>query len=532
MKILRFAAGVLVTLLLSEPGAWAQDLTSTSIYALSFQNQRNIVRAASGTLVTVYQKGSPATSGGGLVMAISRDNGLTWPEVTTLVALPSVFPDVAKGANDDRYIVYSKNGDAVSASADVGFLKLHYQPASDNWSIERQSVVYDADSQTAGYNGVVAWDGVRVWVAYRFRDGAGFRIVVKTSSDDGMTWQDSTTADVPGPNADETAAFVQIGDRLALIYYHQDVEFKWRWRVVSDPLDQWQPSELIYRVTQALPSKSSYSAVADDQGRIHLVFSSRGIQYLQFDGLQWTSSPVPLDAAGGYPSIATDGSRVWAVWKQVVGTSQSTIVWTQYDPLTATWNAQLNLLSDPSEAPPARAWCYSAAFGSFEDVTLAAGNSVSRDVKHSATTVMLSINDDAVYVGQRMPFDYLRVQLKVSGIGGEVQWEYWSGGAWVPFTPQSGAYDFTKSNSIRLWQGVEQAPIDWQQTSIGGDELLYYVRARVTTAFGTQPVGTQITSIKLNDTPTTPARDHSFSVVAWLQRIVAPYAILVRQPTP
>lgn len=532
MKILRFAAGVLVTLLLSEPGARAQDLTSTSIYALSFQNQRHIIRAASGTLAMIYEKGAPVSSGGGLVMAISRDNGLTWPEVTTLVALPSVFPDVAKGANDDLYIVYSKNGDAVSASADVGFLKLHYQPASDNWSIVRQSLVFDADSQTAGYNGVAAWDGVSVWAAYRLHDGAGFRVVVKRSSDDGTTWQDSTTADVPGPNADETATFAQTGDRLALIYYHQDSQFKWRWRFSSDPPDQWQPSELIYQVTQSLPSKSSYSAVADDQGRIHLVFSSRGIQYLQFDGLQWTGSPVPLDAAGGYPSIATDGSRVWAVWRHVVGTSQSTIVWRQYDPLTATWNAQLNLLSDPSETVPARAWCYSAAFGSFEDVTLAAGDTVARDVKHSATTVMLGITDDAVYIGQQTPFDYLRVQLKVSGIGGEVQWEYWNGGAWVPFTPQSGAYNFTKSDSVRLWQGIEQAPLDWQQTSIGGDELLYYVRARVTTAFGTQPVGTQITSIKLNDTPTTPARDQAFRVVAWLQRIVAPFTVLVWQPAP
>lgn len=531
MRPYGFLVGALAGLLLCEAAASAQELASTSTYALSFQNQRHIVRAASGTLAMVYQKGSPASSAG-LSLVVSRDNGQTWPESLRLVAISNVFGDVARGANDDLYVVHSRNGDSLSASADVGFLKLRYQPASDNWGIERQSVVFDSASTTAAYNAVVAWDGTTLWTAYRFRDSAGFRIVVKYSTDDGATWQEAITADAPGPDADETATFVQFGNRLALIYYHQNVEFRWRWRFTGDAPDQWEPSELIYRVTQNLPSKSSYSAVADDAGRIHLLFASKGTQYMRFDGLRWDSAPVLLDAAGTNPKVGTDGTRVRGVWEQAVGSSQSRIVWRDYDPDTSTWGA-ISLLSDPSEAVPARAWCYSAAFASFQDVTVPAGNSKGGDVKHPQTTVMLDGADDTLYIGQETPFHYLSVQLKIAGTGGQVAWEYWNGGGWVAFVPHSGAYHFlTKSAQMHLWESLPSVPADWQQTSVGTGELLYYVRARVVTPFATRPVGSQITSIKPNETPTMAARDGDGAVAAWLRRDTVPYVVFVRELMP
>lgn len=513
-------------------GAWGQDLTSTSSYALSFQNQRQVVRAASGTIAMAYQKGSPAASGGGLVLVVSRDDGRTWSAPLSLVTISNVFADVAHGPGDDLYVVYSKNSDSLSASADVGFLKLAYDAGSDTWSVARRTVVYDANSTTAGYNGVVAWDGLSLWAAYRFRDSAGFRIVVKHSADDGLSWQDAITVDTPGPNADETAAFTQIGNRLALIYYHQDAEFRWRWHVVGDAPAQWQPSELIYRVTQSLPSKSAYSIATDDQGGIHLLFSSRGVQYLRYGGAQWDSSPTLLDAAGTLPTIGSDGQRLWAAWLHTVGSSQTQVVVSAYDPLTGAWASDATVVSDPSERLPARAWCFSSAFAGLSDVTLASGNTTSGDVKHVATKALLRDNGDGFYFGQEVPFDYLRVQLKVKGIGGQVGWEYWNGAAWAPVAPYTGRYDFTKSNLVWLWAGLSAVPPDWQEVAVGDDTPLYYVRARVTTPFGTSPVGTQITSVKRNDTPTTIARDSTFRFVAWLQRIVAPYAVMRSQPTP
>lgn len=527
----RLGLGVAAGLLVWTVAAPAQELASTSTYALSFQNQRHIVRASSGTLAMVYQKGSPATSAG-LSLVLSRDNGRTWPESLHLVPISNVFADVAKGANDDLYVVYSRNGDTLSASADVGFLKLRYQPGTDNWAVERRSVVFDSVSTTAAYNAVVAWDGATLWVAYRFRDGAGFRIVVRYSTDDGATWLDAIAADQPGPNADETATFVQFGNRLALIYYHQDVEFRWRWRVTGDAPDRWQPPEVILQVSQSLPSKSSYSAVADDGGRIHLLFASRGIRYLHFDGLQWASLPVLLDAAGTNPKIGTDGSRLRGVWEQVVGPSQSRIVWREYDPVTATWGPT-RLLSDPSEALPARAWCYSEAFLSLHDVTAAAGDSKGGDVKHSQTAVMLGVLEDALYIGQVAPFHYLSVQLRTAGTAGRVAWEYWNGLSWSAFAPISGSYDFlAKSAQVHLWGSLQEVPPDWVPTQVGTDELLYYVRARVVVPYDIKPVGSQITSVKPNETPTMAAYDRAVPVSAWLQRAAVPYLVFVEELVP
>ncbi len=516
----------------SDSIASAQSLTSTSTYALSFQNQRKMVRAASGTLAMVYQKGSPATAGGGLVLAISRDNGQNWPETLSLVAVNNTFADVMMAPNNDIYVVHSKNGDSVSAGADVGFLKLQYQPLSDNWRVERSSVVYDANASTAGYNGVVMRDGASLWAAYRYRSGSEFSIVVKHSPDNGFTWNDAITADLPGPDADETAVFAHFGNRLALIYYHQNLDFKWRWRFDNDAPNLWQPSELIYHVTSALPSKSAYSVVVDNQERIHLVFNSNGIRHTQFDGILWQNPIVLADQLGTYPSLLTDGNRLWAVWERSVGSSQDQIESKEYHPETASWDLLPRRLSDPSEAIPSAAWCYSAFYNSLSNVTTAAGNTKSGDVKHAVTTKMIQDYDDAVYIGQPMPFDYLRAQLSVGGIGGAVTWEYWNGTVWVSFAPQSGAYNFAKSGSVQLWPNVATAPVDWQAASVGGSDFLYYVRARVTTPFSTPPVGTQLTSVKQNRTPTTLARDLSFNVLAWHQGMAAPYAIVVKQPAP
>ena len=106
---------------------------------------------------------------------------------------------------------------------------------------------------------------------------------------------------------------------------------------------------------------------------------------------------------------------------------------------------------------------------------------------------LISAVDDALNVGSEEPIARLSINLSTAGSGGAVVWEYYSDSGWNAFTPESGAYHFDQlTQRLRLWQDTASVPIDWQKCAIESRSH-FWLRARVTTAFTTPPVGTQIT---------------------------------------
>lgn len=76
----------------------------------------------------------------------------------------------------------------------------------------------------------------------------------------------------------------------------------------------------------------------------------------------------------------------------------------------------------------------------------------------------------------------------VAGVGGVVAWEYWNGSAWTALTGVSdGTSGFTaaKADGQILTFTV---PTDWTASILNNSALLYYIRARVTTVYTTNPV--------------------------------------------
>jgi hypothetical protein len=92
------------------------------------------------------------------------------------------------------------------------------------------------------------------------------------------------------------------------------------------------------------------------------------------------------------------------------------------------------------------------------------------------------------------------VVLSTAGGGGAVVWEYFDGEDWSQFTPDSGAYHFDSAdNLVYLWADSASIPSDWQISKVSNYSA-YWIRIRVTSAFSTDPVGTQIlAAVKCDD---------------------------------
>lgn len=503
-------------------------LTTNYSYGSAFSNLRSMARLSDGTLAFAYQKGSPASAGNGLVLVTSEDNGASWNQVLQIAAINNVFPDIVAGPGRSLYVVYSTNSDGAGSKKDASFAKVEYDASTGTWKVARTSFIVDATTLNGAFNAVIASEGGLLWSAMRYYGGAGYSVRVYVSADDGATWSYALEADAPGPNADETAVFATFGGKLALIYYHQNYQFRSRVRDIGSPTGSWGASRLIYQVTSELGSKSGYSAVVDDQDEIHLVFSQRGIKHLRTSGGVWQGVPIVVSASGSDPAVATDGRDLWVVWQNPIGTDQYAMPYQRYDGASATWDPMGGSFQHPSERLPEAAWCYSATAGTWSDVTLGAGNKSKYDVVNASTLQTLRDPGDALYVGMSVPFSYLRVLLGTKGIGGESAWEYWNGTAWTVFIPTFGPYHFEAGKDLRLWPTIGEGPADWSTLSVNGSSALYYVRARATLGYSTAPRATQITSYERNRFAAVVPRDPAGLTLSWTRGKTGPYTIETR----
>lgn len=91
--------------------------------------------------------------------------------------------------------------------------------------------------------------------------------------------------------------------------------------------------------------------------------------------------------------------------------------------------------------------------------------------------------------GLNQAYGLLRLNVGTAGVGGVVVWEYWNGSAWAAL---SGVTDSTTSLTVAGTNTVTfTMPTNWARSVINGSASLYYLRARVTTVYTTNPLGTQ-----------------------------------------
>jgi len=92
-------------------------------------------------------------------------------------------------------------------------------------------------------------------------------------------------------------------------------------------------------------------------------------------------------------------------------------------------------------------------------------------------------------VGHNEPFSVLTFDAAggTAGVGGVVAWEYWNGVTWSALSVVDGTTGFTAGASDGQQVDIT-VPLDWARTTINGSASLYFVRARITTVYTTNPI--------------------------------------------
>ena len=95
---------------------------------------------------------------------------------------------------------------------------------------------------------------------------------------------------------------------------------------------------------------------------------------------------------------------------------------------------------------------------------------------------------DYAAFGFSSKFHEMTLTLGTVGIGGVVAWEFWNGSAWVVI---SGVVDGT-TNLTASGDVTFAIPTAWRRRKLSTDvDGLYYIRARITTVYSTNPIGDQ-----------------------------------------
>jgi hypothetical protein len=103
---------------------------------------------------------------------------------------------------------------------------------------------------------------------------------------------------------------------------------------------------------------------------------------------------------------------------------------------------------------------------------------------------------DYVAFGNDAKWNLLEIDLGTAGVGGVVVWEYWDGSGWSALTDVGDeTLGFTTGAAAGDFKQVSWAiPNNWATTTLGGLGPHYYVRARITTVYSTNPIGDQCVS--------------------------------------
>ena len=187
------------------------------------------------------------------------------------------------------------------------------------------------------------------------------------------------------------------------------------------------------------------------------------------------------DTAELADGTVTDGSAVL---------SSGSVAFTEADVGKAVWVEAAatagKAISTIANGPIDAAWQYDSVNDSFADFTAALNSDTAGDVEPFPAVEAVG---DAFYIGHIQTFDRVTFDIATSGVGGVVAWEYWDGSAWAALTVTDGTSGFTAAAGNH--DLTFTPPGDWATTQLNSaidGRRLYYIRARLTTVYTTNPV--------------------------------------------
>lgn len=140
-----------------------------------------------------------------------------------------------------------------------------------------------------------------------------------------------------------------------------------------------------------------------------------------------------------------------------------------------------DILGDGAGQVALQVWQVDDSVPSFVDETADFASAATGDVLPFPATEAVG---DYFAVGQGAKFDRLNLIVATAGVGGVVAWEYWNGTAWAALTVTDESVGFTSAGTKKV---TFTPPADWEPNTLNG-VTKFYIRARVTTVYSTNPV--------------------------------------------
>jgi len=359
------------------------------------------------------------------------------------------------------------------------------------WSVGAAVTVYDGGD--CYFPSIVRDSLQRLHLTFTWFDSAtgNYRIRYKSSSTDGAVWGAGPSDAGSDLTNGSASAYSQLQYSAPTLYcVYTDASTKLAIRTLVDGGLLWG-SEIVAHIGIFLSDRFS-SAVSEGGSVLGIAFESTAkLYYVEFDGETWSGQ---YDLATGPvvpPFLHFSGADPYVIYGVSQGTEQVTLLYRRKQ--GSGFLPEAGLAGDV--APLLDVVLYDDGTSQYVSRKLEAASSSPADVTHFTSGALIAGAGDTVYFGALEKFACLTILLSTAGVGGAVAWEYFTGTNWQEFTPESGAYNFDQlSQLVRLWQDTGSTPAGWQACEVNSVNALW-IRARVTTAFGTPPVGSQLTPL-------------------------------------
>jgi len=375
------------------------------------------------------------------------------------------------------------------AAKDIKYLKLSF--AAGAWNAGSAVTVVSVDDSYNAF--ILAGDDGKLWcifVNHQVSSDFNYYVRVKISSNDGQTWGGgSLDLGTQLSSGSTNICFVtarQLASAIYAVYTFNRSALNYR--VYDLEAGLWGAENAIHSGNY-IDDNFDIDIGSDKKlGVVFAVSSVPGIYFKEFDGSAWSGLQQVEPCESKSPQIFYTGGTANIFYAGLLGNSYRI-------PRFATKSGDSFSVSDYSPAIGLfdTVLVYDdSAVSKYEDKTAAAGDSVGGDVFHSFSTALIESVGDCLYLGKTNRHFCCAIVLSAAGAGGQVVWEYFDGALWKSFIPANGTYHFDSAERlVYLWTDGESAPIDWQVGTVNGFSA-YWVRARVSTAYTTKPIGSQI----------------------------------------
>ena len=456
--------------------------TASSAYGAGIPTQHKLFRVQNGPhagqLFALFSR-TPSV----IAYAVADPPYTNWSAPIDIITDAADYPVAGCiDTNDCIFVVYTKQ-----TSYDLAVVKLTYGGGS--WSVGTVYTIYNGQDN---YYPTIYKDVYQtLYVAWSRYTGSAYTINAKTSDDEGQTWgtgpaDPGTQLSAEGSSA--CATLVYRPTDVYCIYTLGGTKLAQRRKDIYAAV--WESEETIYTGSGLY---DDFSAAVSADNRLAVAFStSTHLYYKEHDGASWSGLYIVEATPALAPQIRFLGSTPHVLYGRNTGTNQNQ--WCSSSLGESGFSSPQGIFA--GYGPFAAVYCYRAGAASpFYSRTTEAANTTAADVFHPDSGKLFAAIGDGIYLGLDDRFCRVSAVLSTVGAGGAVAWSYWNGSAWEAFTPASGAYHFDASpKSAALWNDIQSTPAKWQKTTIN-TRFLYWVRATVTGAYTTSPVGSQITAV-------------------------------------